>query len=196
MKLIFYRPIKYNILTQGFGENKHPYYKSIGMLGHQGWDWFLKNGDKIYWNANLAGEVIEIHKDNSGGIGIVIVVRDEDGQWYKVRFWHILVGGVKVQVGQKIETGKVVALGNNTGISTNPHLHWDLKPLKWYKDGKYELLYPKGTQEYEDYRGAIDITPFFKNIFVKDLMLNLEAQHSILKKVILLIKQFLWKQQQ
>jgi hypothetical protein len=61
-----------------------------------------------------------------------------------------------VVVGQKVKEGAVIAYSGNTGLSTGPHVHWDIckvksptlfsqfiDPAKWL-DGAYNgLYYPK-----------------------------------------------------
>jgi len=49
MKLL--RAVKTNFLTQGFGQNKLPWYKEYGMLGHNGQDWATREGERIYWDC-------------------------------------------------------------------------------------------------------------------------------------------------
>jgi len=51
-------------------------------------------------------------------------------------FWH--QSEIRVQVGQKVETGEVIGLVGGTGRITGPHLHWEIwvngvqvNPLSW-----------------------------------------------------------------
>lgn len=37
------------------------------------------------------------------------------------------LSGVAVNVGDRVEAGQLVARGGNTGLSTGPHLHWELR---------------------------------------------------------------------
>jgi murein DD-endopeptidase MepM/ murein hydrolase activator NlpD len=51
-------------------------------------------------------------------------------------FWHL--SEIQVEVGQVVGRGQVVGLVGNTGLSTGPHLHWEMRvrgvpvhPLQW-----------------------------------------------------------------
>ena len=167
-----YRALKFNFCSQKFGENKIPYYKDNGMLGHGGMDWACERGDPIYWDGDTEGVVIEVSLDVDSGLGVVIAT-----EGYKHIFWHF--ESVEVQVGELLETGVLLGTGNNTGISTGDHLHRGLKEC----DENHRTL-----NRDNGYRGAIDQEPFMKNIFVLDYMETLKTTVKILeaKKVNLL----------
>jgi murein DD-endopeptidase MepM/ murein hydrolase activator NlpD len=51
-------------------------------------------------------------------------------------FWHL--SRIDVQAGQPVGQGEVVGLVGNTGLSTGPHLHWEMRvlgvpvdPIQW-----------------------------------------------------------------
>ena len=170
--MIIYRAIKRNLLTQKFGQNLLPIYKELKMLGHNGVDWSLANGDKVYWDCSIKGTVLETRIDSSGGLGVRIGTHDKDG-YFKHRFWHLKE--FKCKMGDILETGDLIGLGDNTGHSTGSHLHRDLKKA----DENYKTIdWDNG------YKGAIDPTPYFRNVFVKDQMRYLNKQVSILKAIV------------
>ena len=179
------RSIKTNFLTQRFGENKVPFYKDMGMNGHNGWDWASRDGEKIYWDCtDCEGKVLALHTDRSGGLGVDIITTDKDGT-FKHRFWHLK--NFKCKPGDVLGTGDLIGQADNTGLSTGAHLHRGLKRVKQLKSGKYINI-----DQDNGYFGGTDIEPyFFKNIYVKDYVINLTGQVTILTKVVYLIKQFL-----
>ena len=174
--MLILRGIQNNRITQIFGENKVPFYKEKGMLGHNGIDLALDNGDPIYWDCDTEGVVLETHIDSSGGMG-VIMGSQNGNKYFKHIFWHLQE--ILAQPGELYETGALLGYGDNTGMSTGPHLHRGLKET----DEDYQTInWDNG------YRGGIDIAPFMKNIFVLHYMETLKTTIKILeaKKVNLL----------
>jgi len=147
------------IITQYFGENKHPYYKSIGMLGHNGIDLGTITGQPIY--ASHDGEVIQISLNEKAGLGVKIVTHDAYPYQNRVVYfwtveWHF--SEVKVKVGDYVKAGDLVGLGGNTGISSGPHTHFALLPC-YEVNNYYNKLFPDNG-----YNGYIDPLPFIKNM--------------------------------
>ena len=177
-----FRPIKTNLLTQGFYENKNPIYKQVGMLYHGGTDFLASDNEPIYFDCSIAGFVLNTEIDRHGGLGVNIITENEDGI-FKHRYWHLK--SFKVKAGDKVESGDLIGYCDNTGYSTGTHLHRDSKEMTKDLNGAYKIKYPdNGTF------GTIDYSKWFKNIFVKDYMANLESQISIYQKIIELLKNF------
>lgn len=173
-----YAPTKYSAVFQGYGlEQTKPsvlaWYQSMGMRGHNGWDFVMNRGTPVYWIGDGEGTVWKVCNDVNLGIGVTILC---DG--YRHRFWHGIQGSIKVQVGQKVATGDLLMLADSTGMSTGDHLHYDLAPV----DANGNVL--EGNN---GYFGCIDPTPFYSPIFVK----NISEQISILKKIIEAYKQII-----
>ena len=185
-----YRAVKRNLLTQKFGaentwKNLLPLYQSLGLKGHNGFDWSCDRGDKIYFDTDGKGEVISITNDATAGVGVEIVSL-EGNQYYKHIYWHLLTDGVKVKIGQIVESGDLIGLADSTGHSTGDHLHRGLKKVAKDKFGRYV------TQNHDNgYFGAIDIAPYFDNIFIVDYMSMLNAQLGLLQQIIDTIKKII-----
>jgi len=178
-----YRAISLNWITQHFGQNKLPIYKEMGLLGHNGLDWAAYPAQKLYFDVDAEGTVIDCSADKKAGYGIKIIT-EEDGQYYKHIYWHLK--SFNVYPGDKVSPGDLIGYCDNTGYSTGSHLHRGFK--KVFKD-------PKGQYINQDvnngYWGAIDYEPYLTNVFVKDYFDNLKGQVSILRKVVLLWKSFI-----
>ena len=176
-----YRALYTNWKTQGFGiENTSPtalsIYQSLGLLGHNGWDWAAGDGQKIHWDCDIEGEVLNTHTDNKGGLGVEIASQDKDGTFVH-RFWHLK--SFACQAGQKLESGDLIGYADNTGYSLGPHLHRDLKKAKKDAFGNYETI-----DRDNGYFGCIDLTPYFTNIFIKDWMDALQKQITLLQSLL------------
>ena len=174
------RSLKTNWITQKFGENKNPIYKKWGMVGHNGVDFLAQDGEPIYWDCfDCVGKVVGLSVEPNEGLGVVVITEDKDGI-FQHRFWHLK--DISCKVGQILDSGQLIGHANSTGHSTGTHLHRDLKPL----NSDYSLTLPENG-----YWGAIDLMPYFKNIYVKEYMDNLKGQLSILQRIIKLIKDYL-----
>jgi hypothetical protein len=199
MILEIHRPILSKRLTQRFGENKAckvlatgkivtktaltcpagsvDFYKSIGMLGHNGHDIQAIHGEAVYHAATFSGKMY-VEKDQDGGIG-VDVLSDEpiffpgdppqglpvekiaDGGYYayvKMRYWHLL-NAIGFD-GKKVVYGQQIGRADNTGDSSGDHLHF---APKWSDKNS------NGVFENNGFYGAFDPAPYYNHdIFAGD----------------------------
>ena len=116
-------------VTSYYGYRFHPIYKRREM--HQGVDYAAPMGTKVYAPADGTVEKIRY----SGGYGRLVVI--DHGFGYKTRYAHL--NKVLVRRGEKIERGDVIALIGNSGLSTGPHLHYEVhkdnvkvNPINYY----------------------------------------------------------------
>ena len=86
---------------------------------HKGIDIGLKWGDKVV--AALDGMVR--FASRSGGYGNVIIIRHYNG--LETVYAHL--SKIKVKPGQIISAGQLIGLGGNTGHTTGPHLHFEVR---------------------------------------------------------------------
>jgi len=100
----------------------HPILKYRRM--HDGIDFTAPTGTKIF----AAGDgVVESVKLSRTGYGNVVVV--DHGFGYKTLYAHC--SRIPVKEGDKVTRGTVIGLVGNTGLSTGPHLHYEVQ-----KNGK------------------------------------------------------------
>jgi len=153
-------------VNQFFGQNFNNFYKEMGMLGHNGLDFFALDSTEVY--ATHDGRVTFTGYDGSGGLGVVIRTEEkfdyfnpETGQpepsYFKTIYWHLKKDTIKVTGGQTVKTGDLIALADNTGRSTGAHLHFGLKPI--YK-GEAGWDWGNVSQK-NGYMGAVDPMPYF-----------------------------------
>jgi len=106
--------------TSGIGMRIDPFYH-IPKL-HTGMDFIAEKGTEIY----ATGDGTVISRSYQQGYGNCIVI--DHGYDYKTLYAHI--DKFKVQVGQKVVRGEVIATVGNTGKSVSSHLHYEV----WYKN--------------------------------------------------------------
>ncbi|HAJ98442.1 MAG TPA: peptidase M23, partial [Bacteroidales bacterium] len=104
-------------LVSGFGYRIHPIYKKMRM--HTGVDFIAPVGTPIYSTGN--GVVVRAERHN-GGYGLMIEI--DHGFGYRTLYAHL--SRIQVRVGQRISRGEVIALSGNTGLSSGPHLHYEV----------------------------------------------------------------------
>ena len=87
---------------------------------HQGVDFELSVGDTVY--SSFCGEV-RIEKFDPSGYGNVVVVRNYNMS--ETLYGHLDKSLVRNR--QKVTTGQPIGIGGNTGTSTGPHLHFEIR---------------------------------------------------------------------
>lgn len=104
-------------LASGFGVRIHPIYKVKKM--HTGIDFAAPIGTPIYATAD--GKVEELSVKFSG-YGKMVVL--DHGFGYKTRYAHM--HDFAVRTGQNIKRGELIGYVGDTGVSTAPHLHYEV----------------------------------------------------------------------
>ena len=127
------QPISNKDLTRtasGWGYRIHPIYKIRKF--HYGMDFTAPTGTEIY---STGDGTIELVKSSRRGYGNKIVVNHGFG--YKTLYAHL--SGFNVRVGQKVKRGDVIGYVGNTGLSTAPHVHYEVhlnnkkvNPINYY----------------------------------------------------------------
>ena len=128
-------------VTSSFGYRMHPIYKTPKF--HAGMDFTGTIGTPIYATGN--GVVIESKFDKGYGRHVVI----DHGFSYKTLYAHM--DKILAKKGQKIKRGDVIGYLGNTGLSTGPHLHYEVRknnkpidPINFYFNDltpdEFELL--------------------------------------------------------
>lgn len=192
--LKIYRPLISSKITQRWGENGActdnaghitnaisdgvcklgtiPFYISIGMHGHNGFDIQALMGEDIYHAGTYDGWM-KVEHDNAGGIGVDVVSNEplffagaipealkdtatpiESGFMHHVliRYWHL-----KAPVGfdgKQVTCGTTIGLAGMSGAASGPHLHFAFKFC--LKDGR-------SVDNDNGWNGAQDPTPYYDN---------------------------------
>ncbi|WP_213816750.1 M23 family metallopeptidase [Glaciihabitans sp. dw_435] len=106
-------------ISSGFGYRLHPilhYYRL-----HSGTDLATSCGTPIH--AAKGGTVIYAGWYGTYGNWVLI----DNGSGIQTGYAHIVNGGIKVHVGQKVSAGQTIALVGMTGYATGCHLHFEVR---------------------------------------------------------------------
>jgi hypothetical protein len=104
-------------LASGFGMRIHPVYKVRKM--HTGVDFAAQIGTPIYATADGVIDKLEV---SFSGYGKQLEI--DHGFGYRTRFAHM--HGFAVRFGQKVKRGDLIGYVGKTGLSTAPHLHYEV----------------------------------------------------------------------
>jgi len=105
-------------VASGYGWRIHPIYKTEKL--HTGMDFTAPVGTEIYATGNGTVNKIEI---NGRGYGNNVVVNH--GYGYETLYAHM--SKVKVKPGQKVSRGDLLGYVGNSGTSSGPHLHYEVR---------------------------------------------------------------------
>ena len=124
----YIKPISGGRQSSGFGRRKSPTKGASSY--HKGVDWSVPTGTAVF--ASCGGTVVKAGWGS--GYGYCVYINHEDGR--QTRYGHL--SKVLVKAGQTVKQGERIALSGNTGISTGPHLHFEIlingsqvNPLKY-----------------------------------------------------------------
>lgn len=141
MILLIY-PVPFgSIITQGFGENPEDYIK-FKLKGHNGIDFAVDINTAI--KASCAGKVIAAKMDTTGYGNYVKL---DHGSGYYTLYGHL--NSFSCRSGDTVKAGDIIGYSGNTGNSTGPHLHFELRVPNGSKDYNYAidpLPYMQGEQ--------------------------------------------------
>ena len=105
-------------ISMFFGQNENPFTGQYYI--HKGIDLSTyRSGDPIVATAD--GQVVSVDFDQ-GGFGNNVIIRHKHG--FYTRYAHML--SFQVNAGQRVQQGQVIGLIGNTGLSTGPHLHYEI----------------------------------------------------------------------
>ena len=125
----FQSPITSDYITTHFGLRRS-YNGGPFQTLHGGVDFGAPEGTPIH--APAAGEIVLAEELRIRGNATLI----DHGYGVYTAYWH--QSELSVSVGQKVQSGEVIGHVGDSGLSTGPHLHWEVwvngvrvDPLEW-----------------------------------------------------------------
>lgn len=110
------KPCDGEISVHGFGMRLHPILGVVKM--HEGIDIITDIGTPVYAPGN--GVVTFVGR--RGGYGVALII--DHGYGYQTVYAHL--SRIMVRYKQKVQRGELIAYSGNSGISTGPHLHYEV----------------------------------------------------------------------
>jgi murein DD-endopeptidase MepM/ murein hydrolase activator NlpD len=135
-------------MASGYGIRMHPILKYRKM--HNGMDFSAPSSTEVFATGNAA---VKIAKRTSG-FGNLIVL--DHGFGYETYYAHLSEFNVKP--GQKVKRGEIIGFVGNSGLSTAPHLHYEVhkngrvvNPINFYHGDltaeEYDIMLNQSTLE-------------------------------------------------
>ncbi len=115
-------PCKSRRITSSFGYRMHPIYHQRRF--HHGIDFGGHLGIPIH--ATAAG-IVEFAGFTKGGYGNLVILDHDFG--FQTLYGHMLKN-LQVKKGDFVAKGDVIGYLGNTGVSTGPHLHYEIKYIR------------------------------------------------------------------
>lgn len=117
-KFLIRKPIAGGQMRSGFGMRRHPVMGYFKM--HSGVDW----SDRIGTPIVAAGNGVVSTAGWSGGYGRRIEIEHANG--YTTTYSHLSGFARGISEGSRVRQGQVIGYLGNSGLSTGPHLHYEV----------------------------------------------------------------------
>ncbi len=117
-KFLVRKPVNDGIMRSGFGSRKHPILGYTKM--HTGVDWAAPIGTPIYASGNGAIEKVGWES----GYGKYIRIKHNYG--YETAYGHMTAFARGMEPGVKVHQGQLIGYVGSTGLSTGPHVHYEI----------------------------------------------------------------------
>jgi murein DD-endopeptidase MepM/ murein hydrolase activator NlpD len=118
-------------VTSNFGYRRSPFTGQREL--HKGLDISAPLGTPIY--ASASGKVVKVERDHGYGKNIMV----DHGSGIVTRYAHL--NNYAVKKGEQVKRGQLIGYVGNTGRSTGPHLHYEVRlngvpvnPLRYILD--------------------------------------------------------------
>ena len=160
-KALMKTPINGARLSSSFGMRKHPISGFNKM--HQGTDFAAPMGTPIM--ASGSGTITRAKWCGGGGNCIKI----KHNSTYETIYAHMKSFGKGMKVGKKVRQGQIIGYVGSTGMSTGPHLHYEVI-INGKKINSQKLKLPSGKVLKDDERKQFEIHRIKIDVLVAELI--------------------------
>jgi murein DD-endopeptidase MepM/ murein hydrolase activator NlpD len=149
MRAAFLRaPLEFRRMSSGFGLRKHPILGD--MRNHRGVDYAAASGTPV----RSVGDGVVIRAGWGNGYGNVVEVRHRNG--FVTRYAHLRGFAKSVRSGARVGIGEMIGFVGSTGLSTGPHLHFEVLVGGQHRDPRVALSSREGDPIDARDRAAFD----------------------------------------
>lgn len=180
-----YYPVKPWKITQAWGIERPEVYAQFGFSAHNGIDVAL--GKNAIVRAPFDCQVVRVgYQPNGGGLFLSVISNDtytfNDGKEGRILLDALHLQSIKAWEGQKLSTGDILAIADNTGYSTGPHTHFQFRKVRW--DGiRFTFL------DDNDANDSFDPTPYWTGIHAEDIaLLTLSNMYKTLQAALIALR--------
>ena len=160
-KALMKTPINGARLSSSFGMRKHPISGFNKM--HQGTDFAAPMGTPIM--ASGSGTITRAKWCGGGGNCIKI----KHNSTYETIYAHMKSFGKGMKVGKKVRQGQIIGYVGSTGMSTGPHLHYEVI-INGKKINSQKLKLPSGKVLKDDERKQFEIHRIKTDVLIAELI--------------------------
>ena len=141
-------PLEFRRISSNFGLRRHPI---LGRLkAHKGTDYAANAGTPV----RAIGDGMVIRAGWAGGYGNVLELRHRNG--YVTRYGHLRGFAKGIRPGVRVNIAQTVAFVGTTGMSTAPHLHFEVLIDGVQRDSRVALKSVAGDPILRSERGAFE----------------------------------------
>jgi murein DD-endopeptidase MepM/ murein hydrolase activator NlpD len=124
-----------------YGYRIHPIYKT--KIFHEGIDFSAPRGTEVY--ASGDGVVVQNTRSNYGYGNIIKI---DHGYGYETVYAHLYKSFVKR--GHKVKRGQSIGAVGSTGLSTGPHLHYEVRKNEKRVNPIYYFFNDMNVEDYDE----------------------------------------------
>ncbi|MBD8513857.1 peptidoglycan DD-metalloendopeptidase family protein [Photobacterium sp. WH77] len=132
-------PMEYRRISSSYGSRNHPVYGN--KRRHLGIDLSGHTGTSVH---SPADGVVELVRPSKKGYGNLMKI--DHGYGFMTLYAHLKA--FKVKTGDFVRKGDLIALSGNSGTSTGPHLHYEVRFLGRALNPKYFINWGPDNFDY------------------------------------------------
>ncbi len=124
-------PLSFRRISSVFGMRRHPILGTV--RGHMGTDYAANSGTPV----RAVGDATVTFAGRKGGYGNMVILRHRNG--FVTRHGHLRGFARGIRAGKHVAIGETIGYVGTTGLSTGPHLHFEVLVNGVQKDPRVAL---------------------------------------------------------